>query len=241
MLEFSFDRLINKHSVSMKILLVDDHTSFCEGLIAAISAKRPEIEVNFESRSELVPTSLLGNNQYDLIIVDVMMPGLGGVELVKHLNAMGNYIPVLIMSSVEDIDTIQELYSLGILGFIPKYYSVASIVEVVEKCSDGEMHIPEEWKFQITLPQQVKASSGQDRAKIESAISEINSENRLTLTKRQVEILSLMDQGLSNQQMAEVLHISVATIKTHIYKLYGIFEVNNRVNCLRAAKQAKLR
>lgn len=225
----------------MKILLVDDHTSFCEGLIAAITVKRPEIEVSFESDSELVPASLLGTNQFDLIIVDVMMPGLGGVELVKHLNAMGNYIPILVMSSVEEPETIQELYSLGVLGFIPKYYSVENIVDVIERCGNGEMHVPEEMKNRIRLPQQARERRRSDRSGPEQENTESESADKLKLTKRQVEILSLMDRGLSNQEMARSLHISVATIKTHIHHLYNIFDVNNRVNCLRAAKKAKLR
>lgn len=225
----------------MKILLVDDHTSFCEGLIAAISAKRPEIEVSFESDSELVPTSLLVSNEFDLIILDVMMPGLGGVELVKHLNAIGNFVPILIMSSVDDSETIQELFSLGVLGFIPKYYSVGDIVDVIERCSAGEMHVPEKFQNSIRLPQQAKERRQLDRSEQRVEIDGEEPNEKLKLTKRQIEILSLMDRGLSNQEMARMLHISVATVKTHVHHLYSIFGVNNRVNCLRAAKQAKLR
>ncbi|MDD9891062.1 MAG: LuxR C-terminal-related transcriptional regulator [Gammaproteobacteria bacterium] len=63
----------------------------------------------------------------------------------------------------------------------------------------------------------------------------------MNLTKRQLEILSLMDRGLSNQEMARTLHISVATVKTHVQHLYNAFNVNNRVNCLRQAKKHRLR
>lgn len=225
----------------MKVLLVDDHTSFCEGLIAAISVKRPEIQVTFESDAELVPPSLLGDSELDLIIIDVMMPGLGGVELVRLLNAMGSYIPILVMSSIDEARTVQEMFSLGILGFIPKYYSVEKIIDVIERCSNGEMHVPDEFRNHIRLPQQSEERRQADRSAGNSGSETNDCREKFKLTKRQVEILGLMDRGLSNQEMARVLHISLATVKTHIHHLYKIFNVNNRINCLRAAKNAKLR
>lgn len=221
----------------MKILLVDDHVSFCEGLIAAITAKRAEWIFSFESDAELIPSKLLGRAQYDLIIIDIMMPGLGGVELMKHLNAIGNFVPVLVMSSVEDVETIQQLYSLGVLGFIPKAYSVEEIISVVDRCESGEIHIPRSLVSQIHFDRKVPLEEGSESI----GSPEPDNTDELKLTKRQAEILSLMDQGLSNQELAEVLHISIATVKTHIHHLYTIFAVNNRVSCLRAAKKARLR
>jgi len=176
-----------------------------------------------------------------MIFLDVMMPGLGGVELVKHLNALGNFTPIIVMSSIDDEDTIQELFSLGILGFLPKYYSVEAIVDVIESCNKGEMHIPEQFQNFIRLPQQSRERRHAERNSNFRSALEVNSESQYQLTKRQVEILSLMDKGLSNQEMAQMLYISVATVKTHIHHLYVLFDVNNRVNCLRAAKKAKLR
>lgn len=63
---------------------------------------------------------------------------------------------------------------------------------------------------------------------------------RLGLTRRQIEIMSLMDKGLSNQEIADILYISKATVKTHINQLFKTFQVNNRINCLRAAQKAGL-
>ncbi len=227
--------------IQMKILIVDDHVSFCEGLIAAIQVRRPEFRFSFESDAELVPASLLGCAQFDLLIIDIMMPGLGGVELVKHLNAMSNFVPILVMSSIEDVDIIQQLYSLGILGFAPKYYSVEEIINVIDRCKNGEMHIPKKLIGSIHLNRKSgNVEFGSSTASDENSIKE-HSHIEIKLTKRQIEILSLMDRGLSNQEMAQVLHISLATVKTHIHHIYTIFGVNNRVNCLRTAKKARLR
>lgn len=221
----------------MKILLVDDHVSFCEGLIAAISNSRPEFEFQFESDSELVPASLLGAVNFDIVIVDIMMPGLGGVELIKHLNAMHNFVPILVMSSVEDIAIIRKLFDLGVLGFIPKYYSVGQVIAAIEQCHAGRIHMPDNMRSEIIahVDHLDKNESLSDSGDVAESFG------NTSLTKRQVEILGLMDQGMTNQEMAESLFISIATVKTHIHKLYSLFEVNNRVSCLRAAKKARLR
>ena len=116
----------------MKILLIDDHISFCEGLIAALGTIREDYRVDFESDSELIPQSLLGRTDYDLFIMDLMMPGLGGVELIRYLNKSRSQTPVMVMSSVEDTDVINQLFKLGIIGYLPKSYSVYQIVDAIE-------------------------------------------------------------------------------------------------------------
>ena len=170
-----------------------------------------------------------------------MMPGIGGIELIKHLNAMGNFVPIVVMSSIDDVETIQQVYSLGVLGFMPKYYSVEEIIEAINQCHNGEIHIPSKISPYISL-----GKAGERRKKIRFATQHSDSDHQhnelhVKLTKRQLEILSLMDRGLSNLEMARTLHISMATVKTHIQHLYNAFGVNNRVNCLRAAKKHRLR
>lgn len=220
----------------MKILLVDDHISFCEGLISAINRRRPDFEFNFESDAELVPTAILNKENFDLIIVDLMMPGLGGVELVKYLNKQGNFIPVAVMSSVEDKETIQELFSIGILGYLPKYYSVEQIIDAIEGILKGIIHLPVKYVDVIDI-----AGKALSKSRKEKSIPKTKKSIGQTLTARQVEILGLMDQGLSNQEIAAALFVSLATVKTHIHRLYTTLDVNNRVSCLKAAKNAKLR
>lgn len=220
----------------MKILLVDDHTSFCEGLISAINRRRSDFEFSFESDAELVPNAILSKEKFDLIIVDLMMPGLGGIELVKYLNKQGNFIPVAVMSSVEDKETIQELFSMGILGYLPKYYSVEQIIDAIEGFFKGSIHVPARYTDVIDRAGKVlsKTKKGKPFPKTKKSIGQ-------TLTARQVEILGLMDQGLSNQEIAAALFVSLATVKTHIHRLYTTLDVNNRVSCLKAAKNTKLR
>lgn len=206
----------------MKILLIDDHTSFCEGLIAAMATIREDYQVDFDSSAELLPEALLRKSGYDLFILDINMPGLGGVELLRYLKKNRNKTPVAVMSSVEDSATINQLYEMGIIGFFPKSYGVYQIIDAIEHCRDGEIHVPA--NLDIT------AVGGSD------AVNKLPNEDS-KLTKRQIEIVSLMDKGLSNQEIADTLCIGKSTVKTHIRQLFQLLGVNNRVNCLRVVKE----
>ncbi len=175
-----------------------------------------------------MPESLLGKTDYDLFILDLMMPGLGGVELIKYLNRNKNLTPVMVMSSVEDPAVIKQVFQLGIVGFLPKSYSVYEIVAAIESCREGNVHVPGLVSASLTMEQNLQ-------------ITQEPKDVKVRLTKRQLEIMSLMERGLSNQEIADNLFISKATVKTHINKLFKLFDVNNRVSCLRAARDSGLR
>ena len=203
----------------MRIFLVDDHVSFCEGLIAAVKAIQPNYKFDFVSDAEFVPTQLVGRSEYDLIITDLLMPGWGGIELIKYLNRNIEHPPLMVMSSVRDDRTIQDVLDLGVVGYVPKSYTTKQIVSAIETCRLGNIHVP---SF-FTPPDS-------DSAPIDAPSP------RVKLTKRQAEILLLMDQGLTNQDIADKLCIGRSTVKTHIRQLFLSFEVNSRIACLRAAR-----
>lgn len=212
----------------MKILLVDDHPSFCEGLKAALVAHKREYQIEFETGGELLPQRLLTRADYDLYIIDLMMPGMGGVELLRYLNASHNQTPVMVLSSVEDPLVLRQVYELGVIGFLPKSYSVYQIIDAIEECREGNVHVP-------ALLAEALETAGRPGPGLDETEGEEGGEGGLT--RRQLEIISLMDQGLSNQEIADVLCLSKATVKTHINKLFRHFNVSNRISCLRAAKQ----
>lgn len=210
----------------MRILLVDDHVSFCEGLRAAMLAARPDYRVDYESDPDWLPRSTLEKSEYDLILMDLMMPGMGGVELIRFLNANQHQVPIIALSSVEDKAVVSQVLELGVMGYLPKSYSVYQILNAIDDCEQGNIHVPS------FLAGYVPNTTGRQSAE--------NSPRGALLTPRQLEILELLDKGLSNQEIADQLFISKATVKTHVNQMFKSLGVNNRVNCLRAARQAGL-
>jgi len=208
----------------LRILLVDDHLSFCEGLRAAMQAARPDYQVDFESDPDWLPCSTLEKSEYDLILMDLMMPGMGGVELIRFLNANQHQVPIIALSSVEDQAIVSQVLGLGVMGYLPKSYSVYQILDAIDDCEQGNIHVPT-----------FLAGYFLDNARGHSGET---SPRGTLLTPRQIEILDLMDRGLSNQAIADQLFISKATVKTHVNQMFKTLKVNNRVNCLRTARQA---
>lgn len=203
----------------MRILIVDDHASFCEGLIAALRATRSEYHADFNNDPEAAVESLASSTDYDLLIIDLMMPGMGGIEMIRRLSS--NPTPIMVLSSVQDVVIIRQLFELGIVGFVPKSYSVHQIVAAIEVCRAGELYLPE------SLQQEINTSQDSTSALLE-------------LTPRQIEVLRCLDKGLSNHGIADALSVSEATIKSHINNLFKTLEVHNRVSCLREARRLGL-
>lgn len=205
----------------MKLLLIDDHASFCEGLKAALESLRPDYQVDFQSDASFVPAALLQRKGYDLFLIDLMMPGLGGIGLLHYLNTHRQNTPVMVLSSVQDPEIIRRVMAMGALGYLSKAYSVQQIVNAIEECRAGQLHVPQ------------SVNSGGVRLITPEQDTPLSATN---LTRRQVEILGLMEQGLDNQAIADTLFIGKATVKTHINQLFRLFGVKNRINCLRAAR-----
>lgn len=210
----------------MRILLIDDHLSFCEGVKAAMQAAGAPHELDCEVDAERLLAAISGKPAYDLLLVDLLMPGMDGMALLRHLTASRQAVPVIVLSSVEDEAKIRQALALGAVGYVHKSSSIREILEAIEHCSQGHLHIPERL---------LAGDSG-----LTAGIHQQREACSLGVTRRQLEVVSLMEKGLSNQEIADELFISKATVKTHVHQLFQILGVRNRVSCLRAARQRGL-
>jgi DNA-binding NarL/FixJ family response regulator len=189
-------------------------------------AARPAYDIDYEADAKWVHQSILAKTEYDLFLTDLMMPGMGGVELIRFLNSNNHQTPIMALSSVEDPAVVTQVLELGVMGYLPKSYSVFQILDAIDDCLQGNIHVP---GF-LSASLQASPVEPQNKSAAPHAL----------LTPREVEILSLMDKGLSNQEIADYLFISKATVKTHVNHMFKTLKVNNRVNCLRAARHAGL-
>ncbi|MEX1198936.1 MAG: response regulator transcription factor [Pseudohongiellaceae bacterium] len=211
----------------MRILLIDDHVSFCEGVRAAMQAVGAPHVLDYEADAEWLPGAVMGRVDYDLLLVDLMMPGMGGMDLLRHLVASRDPVPVIVLSSVEDEAMIREALALGAVGYVPKSSSIEDILDAIEQCRRGLLYVPERLLSGHRAAAPSRETVGHDAGPLE-------------LTRRQLEIISLMERGLSNQAIADQLFISKATVKTHVHQIFRAFGVHNRISCLRMARQRGL-
>lgn len=213
----------------MKILHLDDHTLFSEGLSAVFSQHAASYQIISASNSAHALELLQQADDIDLIFIDLNMPGLNGLAFIESLNERSLFVPFIVLSASEDVWDIRQALKSGAAGFMPKTYSCQKIIEIVEQVMLGNIIVPDEILAAI---ENLPAEEPTDKChKILTSYK---------LGKRQFDILKLMRQGYSNDDMAVVLNLSTNTIKTHIKTLFISFQVKNRLECVRYAERIGL-
>lgn len=213
----------------MRILHLDDHQLFTEGLKAVLERTWPGARVHCCTRVEDALAILSDDDHWDVLLADMHMPGLDGMAFLRSLAERGIMVPVLLMSALDDPFVVREAMALGALGFVPKQFSTDEIVAAIEEFVAQGLFVPEELAQQLArLPEQAP-DSAVERARARYALSD-----------RQMEVLTLMSEGYANRDIAQVLHVSENTVKTHVKVLFQSLAVSSRIECVREAERAGL-
>lgn len=199
----------------MKILSLDDHPLFSSGLKDALTQHQPEFEIVSTLNTSQALEYIKTNDDLDLIILDLSMPDMDGVLFIKTLTARGLYVPVVIMSANEDLVRLQEAFDLGALGFIPKVWPVERVAKALTDIQNGSVVMPEEVAQRLQKMSKFAVDNTQT-----------------SLSERQLEVLKLVQKGLSNQKIAQTLFISQTTVKSHLQAIFKILGAKNRMDCV---------
>jgi DNA-binding NarL/FixJ family response regulator len=207
----------------MKILSLDDHPIFSQGLKESLSADSIGFKVTSALNTQQALTHLKSNIDFDLLILDLSMHDMDGISFMKSLISRNIYIPIVIMSAKEDLVTLSECFALGALGFLPKTWTVNQLKTALIKIANGEIIVPERIADALAV------------------MSKNSLENTQTsLSERQLEILKMVQTGLTNAGIAAVLYISEATVKSHLQKIFKILGAKNRMDSVRKAEYLKI-
>ena len=207
----------------MKILSVDDHPLFGHGLKESITATRPDFEVMSIQDPQEALVYAKTHTDLDLLILDLTMPQMDGISLMRALIARDIYVPVVIMSASEELLVLQQALALGAVGILSKLWTVQKLIDSLEKISRGETVIPNNIATAL------------------SKMSKFAEENTQSiLSKRQLEILKMVQAGLSNHGIASVLYISELTVKSHLQTIFRILGAKNRVDSVRKAESLNI-
>ncbi len=212
----------------MKILHVDDHEIFAQGLAMALEAHLPEAHVLYGLDAAQALHLLEANVDIDLAIVDLNMPGIDGRALIDALGERDMALPVVVMSAVEDPWLIRDCLRAGAMGFVPKVFGKDEIIAALERVLAGEVYLPHRLAERLQQLPDEEPPEAQRVAK------------GLGLGKRQLDVLALMRQGYGNREIADILCISEHTVKSHARVLFQTLGVNNRLECVREAERTGL-
>lgn len=203
----------------MKILLVDDHVLFREGLVYVLDAFSEDNYILEASDAEGAYTVLKNHHDIDLALVDLNLPGDDGFAVVKFMQKHCRTIPVVVLSASKKAFDMQHAIDLGAMGFIPKDSSSELMKNALNAVFAGEIYLPAQMlKTQLDLDQLYEQGKN------------------LPLTPRQTEVLSMIVNGSSNKVIAYKMDVAEATIKMHVTAIFKKLNVSNRTQAALAAK-----
>jgi DNA-binding NarL/FixJ family response regulator len=202
----------------MRLLIVDDHPMMREALTTAFMEEK-DMEVIGEAADGMEGIKLAKDRKPDVILMDLLMPGMDGLEAIVKILEDNPHAKVLVVTSLEDEDKIWAAIQAGALGYFPKTAPRTFLLEAIRKVADGVPYLPSG----ITL-KLFKSIRGM-KATARSAIDE-------PLTGRQEEILALMGEGRSDQQIAKTLHLEEPTVRSHVHRILQRLGVENRAQAV---------
>jgi len=215
--------------VSIRVLLCDDQALVRSGF-RMILETREDIEIVGEAEDGAQALELARRRQPDVILMDVRMPVLDGVEATRRLVESGSQARVLILTTFDLDEYVYEALRAGASGFLIKDVQPAQLVDAIRVLARGEALLAPTVtrrlldRFARSLP----ASPGELQSELSS------------LTERELEVLSLLAGGLSNAELAERLFLSETTVKTHVSSILRKLGLRDRVQAVVVAYQAGL-
>ena len=205
----------------MKILHADDHSLFREGLVFFLKLLDAQVVALEAGNFQATLDKLALEWPVDLLLLDLEMPGMGGIDGFTTIHRRYPGLPITIVSGVNDMRLVRSLIDSGARGFIPKLASSERLMDALRRILRGEIYLPEELFVAGT-----KAVTLSDHAS--------------TLTARQQEILALLAEGLPNKRIANTLGVTEGTIKQHLKDLFKRLGAANRTQAVRQARHLGL-
>ena len=205
----------------MHVLIVDDHAFVCVGLKATLLDEYKGIDVTTTDHGDTALT-ILAQQNIDLIIVDLFMPGAGGgFNFIAMLCESYPDLPVIVLSASENPAHIRKCLDYGAIGFVTKSAPKDALFDAMSRAIKGEKYVPE--SLREAMPDVAKIMDEVDSGADVDIICGL-------MTKRQMEILRHITQGRSNKQIARDLDLSENTIKVHVSAMLRALGLVNRTH-----------
>jgi len=205
---------------AIRILIVDDHAILREG-VRALLASQPDLEVVGEASDGQEAIAAVEKLDPDVVLMDIAMPGLGGIETTIELKKQGRRAKVLILSQYEDREYVRRLLKAGVSGYVLKKSAGAELAGAIRAVHRGGLVLDPE-VARVAMAEAGPAAGG-------------GGDPYETLTDREKQVLKLVAEGKSNKEVAEVLGISVKTAMTHREHVMEKLALHNRTELVRFA------
>lgn len=205
--------------MTIRILLIDDHTLFRSG-INALLQRQPDFEVVDEASDGVEGIKRAKQHMPDVILLDLNMPGLSGLETLQLLAQDLPGTAVVMLTVSEEVDELTAALRAGACGYLLKNIAAETLADAIRKAAAGQPVITEQ--MTAKLVEQMRKPTTLAPVPRESDASE-------TLTAREEDILRELGRGASNKEIARVLDLAESTVKIHVRNILRKLKLTSRV------------
>ncbi len=210
-----------KNERPIRVMLVDDHAVVRSGLTAFLLAF-PDLEPAGEAGSGEEALAKVEQLRPDVILMDLVMPGMDGAEATARIRERHPHIQVIVLTSFPEEELVQKALEAGAIGYLLKNVSAQELADAIRKAHAGKPTLAPEAAQALIHATRARHQPGHD------------------LTEREREVLRLMVKGYNNRQIAEELTVSRSTVKFHVSNILSKLGVSSRTEAVAVAIQNKL-
>ena len=207
----------------IRVLLADDHVVLREATAELID-HQPDMRVVGQASTGEETVTLARDSHPDVIVMDIAMPRLNGLAATRQVVAKYPDTKVLVLTAHEDEEHVIPLLEAGAIGYLPKTVGLNQLLDAIRATSQGESVLPPSVTSVVVRHLAEKTSEAPDDA----------------LTPREMQVLCLLAEGLSNLQIAYKLKLSVRTVEAHLTHIYAKFGVSSRIEAILLAQRKGL-
>lgn len=194
---------------NIRVILVDDHSVVRMGFKMLIESES-DMEVICEAESGEEGIKVFKELKPDVVVMDITMPGIGGLESIERILAFDKNAKILVLSAHEDSVHPKRVMNAGALGYLTKRSAAEELIKAIRSISSGKKYL------EATIAQQM-------------AITQLSGENNPVevLSDREFEVFMALAKGKSTNEIAETMHLSPRTVGTHLYNIKQKLNANN--------------
>lgn len=208
------------------ILVIDDHPVFQDGIAVILETLLPNATIYSALNAAEGIEQARNRPDLDWVFVDYQLPDADGLNIIERLNALMITAPIIMMSGVDDLEVISRAMKLGVSGFIHKSGGKKIFKDCLDTIEQGRVYLPSDTQVRL---EHYRQTIGRQTDSI-----------RKQLSSRRMDVLLLVAEGYSNQEIATSLSITEATVKSHVSALMSILDADSRYHCVAEARKLGL-
>ena len=196
--------------------IIVDNDSLIREVVEKILDDNNQIKLIFKAEDGYECLDYLEKNKVDIVLLDIGMPKMNGIEVLEKIKKSNSKAKVIMLTSCKDKEIVLKCLNIGAEGYLSKAIDSEGLVDAIIKVMDGEV---------ITFPK-VSDLIKEDMDYVKKQIEENSKSQRLT--KRELQVMSLISKGMSNKSIASNLNISDKTVKNHVSSVLKKIDLNDR-------------